>query len=66
MNEDFQGLCKEAESWKAHSMNQDFCGGRKERPASAAKAYQGMWSRRDAVLTQREHKKTVQRSGDDG
>jgi hypothetical protein len=42
MNEDFQGLCDEAESWKAHSMNQDFCGGRKERPASAAKAYQGI------------------------
>ena len=27
-----------AEGGKDHSMNQDFCGGREERPASAAKA----------------------------
>ena len=28
MNEDFQGLCGEAEAREAHSMNRDFCGGR--------------------------------------
>ena len=51
---------------RTRKRNQDFCGGREERPASAAKAYWRMWSKRDAVLTKREHKKTVQRSGDDG
>ena len=56
----------EAEDGKDHSMNQDFCGGRKERPASAAKAYWSMQSKRDAGLTWRERKKTVQKSGDDG
>ena len=29
-------------------MNEDFCGGRKERPASAAKAYWSMPGKRDA------------------
>ena len=28
MNEDFQGLCGEAEAREAHSMNRDFYGGR--------------------------------------
>ena len=51
---------------KTIQLNEDFCGGRKERPASAAKAYWSMLSKRDAGLTKREHKKTVQRSGDDG
>ena len=47
-------------------MDEDFCGDRKERPASAAKAYWRMPGKRDAGLTRRERKKTVQRSGDDG
>ena len=41
-------------------MNEDFCGGREERPASAAKAYWSMPGKRDADLTRRERKKTVQ------
>ena len=59
-------FCKVLKVWEDVQLDQDFCGGRKERPASAAKAYWGMSSKRDAVLTKREHKKTVQRSGDDG
>ena len=60
----FRSNARKAE--KTIQLNEDLCGGRKERPASAAKAYWSMLSKRDAGLTKREHKKTVQRSGDDG
>ena len=66
MNEDFQGLCDEAEAWKAHSMNQDFLWrpqGKAGERREGILRYVEQASRR---LTKQKPENTIQKSGDDG
>ena len=66
MNEDFQGLCEEAEAWKAHFHEPGFLWrpqGKAGESREGIPRYVEQASRR---LTKQKPENTIQKSGDDG